>query len=205
MENNISSRSRDIKCFRCQAVGHIASQCLNKRILIVSDNGDIEIEGSSDDEMPTLEDCSDVEVAELVHGVALVTRRALSIQPKEDGDVEQRELIFHTRCHINDKVCSMIINSGTFTNVASTLLVEKLNLPTKKHPNPYRRQWLNDYGDRRVTKKILVSFSIGKYKDEVLDVALMHARHIILRCPWQFERKVTHDGYKNRYTLVKWS
>lgn len=202
MENNISSRSRDIKCFRCQAVGHIASQCLNKRILIVSDNGDIEIEGSSDDEMPTLEDCSDVEVAELVHGVALVTRRALSIQPKEDGDVEQRELIFHTRCHINDKVCSMIINSGTFTNVASTLLVEKLNLPTKKHPNPYRRQWLNDYGDRRVTKKILVSFSIGKYKDEVLDVALMHARHIILRCPWQFERKVTHDGYKNRYTLA---
>ena len=75
----------------------------------------------------------------------------------------------------------MIIDSGSCTNVASTLLVEKLNLPTLKHPNPYRLQWLNDCGDIRVTKQVLVSFSIGKYKDEVLcDVALMHAEHLLL-------------------------
>ncbi|RDX75914.1 hypothetical protein CR513_44157, partial [Mucuna pruriens] len=61
---------------------------------------------------------------------------------RAQGDVEQCEYIFHTRCHINDKVCSMIIDSGSCTNVASTLLVEKLNLPRKKHPNPYRLQWL---------------------------------------------------------------
>src|SRR5215470_9822718 len=128
-ETNSSSRSRDIKCFRCQGVGHIASECPNKRAMILLDNGDIESVSSSDDEMPSLEDCSDVEVAEPVHGNMLVTRRALSIQPKEDGDLDQREHIFHTRCHINDKVCSMIIDSGSCTNVASTLLVEKLNLP----------------------------------------------------------------------------
>ncbi|RDY00739.1 hypothetical protein CR513_16041, partial [Mucuna pruriens] len=158
------------------------------------DNGEVENESSSDDEMPPLEDCSDIEVVEPLDGVVL---------PKEDGDVEQLEHIFHTRCHINDKVCSMIIDNGSCTNVASTLLVEKLNLPTKKHPNPYRLQWLNDCGDIRVTKQVLVSFSIGKYKYEVLyDVAPMHAGHLLLGCLWQFDRKVTHNGYKNWYTLA---
>ncbi|RDX97024.1 hypothetical protein CR513_20255, partial [Mucuna pruriens] len=62
-----------------KGVGHIASQCPNKRAMVMLDNGEIESEGSSDDEMPPLEDCSDVEVAEPVDGVVLVTRRALSI------------------------------------------------------------------------------------------------------------------------------
>ena len=52
-------------------------------------------------------------------------------------------------------------------------------------------------------KHVLVSFSIGKYKDEVLcDVAPMHVGHLLLGRPWQFDRKVAHDGHKNRYTLV---
>ncbi|RDX96801.1 hypothetical protein CR513_20501, partial [Mucuna pruriens] len=123
----------------------------------------------------TLKDCSDVEVTEPIDGVVLVIRCALSIQPKEDGEVEQREHIFHTRCNINDKVYSMIIDNEICTNVASTLLVEKFNLPTEKHPNPYRL---------KVTKQMLVSFFIGKYKDEVLcDVAPMHVGHLLLWYP----------------------
>jgi len=202
-ETKTSSKTRDVKCFRCQGFGHIASQCPNKRVMIVLENGEIESASSSEDEMPPLEDCSDVEVEEPVHGDLLVTRRALSIQPKDDGDEEQREHIFHTRCHVEDKVCTMIIDSGSCTNVASTLLVDKLNLHTMKHPKPYKLQWLNECGEVRVTKQVLVSFSIGKYEDEVLcDVAPMHAGHILLGRPWQFDRKVTHDGYKNHYSFV---
>ncbi|RDX91144.1 hypothetical protein CR513_26905, partial [Mucuna pruriens] len=104
IDTNTSYRSRDIKCFRCQGVGYIASQCPNKRAMIMLDNGEIESESSNDDEMPQLKDCSDVEVGEPVNGDILVTRRALSIQPKEDGDMEQREHNFHTWCHIDDKV-----------------------------------------------------------------------------------------------------
>jgi hypothetical protein len=63
---------------------------------------------------------------------------------------------------------------------------------------------LNDYGEIKVNKQVLISFSIGKYKDEVLcDVVPMHAGHILLGRPWQFDRKVTHDGFKNRYSFVK--
>ncbi|XP_016724219.1 uncharacterized protein [Gossypium hirsutum] len=66
-------------------------------------------------------------------------------------------------------------------SVASSVMVEKLGLKTTKHPNPYKLQWLNDSGEIKVTKQVLVSFAIGKYKDEVLcDVVLMVASHLLL-------------------------
>ncbi|KAJ4713019.1 Transposon Ty3-I Gag-Pol polyprotein [Melia azedarach] len=187
----------------CQGFGHIASQCPNKRVMMVLENGEIESASSSKDEMPPLADCSDIEIEEPVHGDLLITRRTLCIQPKDDVDVEQREHIFHTRCHVKDKVCTIIIDSGSCTNVDSTLLVDKLNLNTIKHPKPYKLQWLNECVEISVTKQVLISFSIGKYEDEVLcDVAPIHAGHILLGRPWEFDRKVTHDGYKNSYSFV---
>jgi hypothetical protein len=57
-------------------------------------------------------------------------------------------------------------------------------------PKPYKLQWVNDSEEVKVNKHVLVSFSIGRYKDEVLcDVVPMHAGHIQLGKPWQFDRK----------------
>ncbi|XP_061353685.1 uncharacterized protein LOC133298423 [Gastrolobium bilobum] len=96
-----SSRNRDIKCFKCLGRGHIASQCLNNKVMILKDNGDVESEGESDNEsMPSLEDASDIELP--VEGELLVARRALNVQVKEDKEL-QRENIFHTRCNVKDK------------------------------------------------------------------------------------------------------
>ena len=118
-------------------------------------------------------------------------------------DEVQWENIFHTRCHIKDKVCSVIIDGGSCTNVASTTMVEKLGLPTLKHPRPYNLQWLNDSGEVKVKKQVLVSFRIGKYEDEVLcDVVPMQAGHLLLGRPWQFDRCVKHDGFTNKYSFV---
>ncbi|KAK4841756.1 hypothetical protein QYF36_009976 [Acer negundo] len=194
------SRNRDIKCFKCLGAGHIASQCPNKRVMVLKDCG-IESEGESDNEyMPSLEDASDNTYP--VGGELLVTKRALSAQAKDDDEV-QRDNIFHTCCHVNDNVCSIIIDGGSCTNVASTILVQKLNLTSFKHPKPYKLKWLNDSGEVRVNKQVLVSFSIGRYKDEVTcDVVPMNAGHILLGRSWQFDRHVTHDGYTNRYSFV---
>ena len=93
---------------------------------------------SEDEEepMPPLDDTSDVDLEFLVEGEVLVTRLVLSAQVKED-DIEQYcENIFHTRCHVNNKICSFIIDGGSCTNVANVLLVKKLKLPTLKHLKP---------------------------------------------------------------------
>ncbi|KAF7834900.1 putative gag-pol polyprotein [Senna tora] len=96
----------------------------------------------------------------------------------------------------------MVIDSGSVTNVASTLLVDKLDLPTMKHPKPYKLQWLNDSAEAKVTKQVLISFSIGNYHTEVLcDVVPMLAGHLLLGRPWQFDSRAHHDCYKNCYSV----
>ena len=88
--------------------------------------------------MPSPEDACDDDVEYPVKGKSLVARHALSAQVKEDDMEQQRENIFHTICHINNKVCSMIIDGGSCTNVATTTLVENLNLLTLKHSRLYK-------------------------------------------------------------------
>jgi hypothetical protein len=198
-----TSRNRDIKCFRCQGRGHIASQCPNKQIMVLKANGEIvtDSEESDTDHMPPLEDVSDEEYV-APDALTLVARRALSLQPIGDEEV-QRENIFHTRCYVKDKVCSVIIDGGSCTNVASLIMVEKLGLPLLKHPRPYKLQWLNDCGEIKVDKQVLVAIRIGKYEDQVLcDVVPMQAGHLLLGRPWQFDRRVKHDGFTNKYSFV---
>ena len=47
-------------------------------------------------------------------------------------------------------------------------VVDKLGLPTISHTKPYKLQWLSEVGEIIVNKQVLIHFSIGKYKDEVL-------------------------------------
>jgi hypothetical protein len=174
--------------------------------MIMRDNGEVMTESKDDsDGMPELVDASDDDgVVYPVTGESLVARCALNTYIKVDDAEQQRENIFHTRCHVNNKVCSMIIDGESCTNAASTILVEKLNLPTLKHSRPYKLQWLNDCGEVRVDRQVLVTFSIGKYLDEVLcDVVPMHASHILLGRPWQYDRRAIHDGFKNMYSFVE--
>ncbi|GKV06986.1 hypothetical protein SLEP1_g18800 [Rubroshorea leprosula] len=57
--DNTQGRNRDIKCFRCLGRGHVASQCPNKHMMILRDDGEIETKGESNDEsMPPLEDAN---------------------------------------------------------------------------------------------------------------------------------------------------
>ncbi|KAF7821379.1 hypothetical protein G2W53_026834 [Senna tora] len=183
--------------------GHIASQCPNKRTMIMMENGEIETEGEGgNDSMPSLEEDSEVEHA--VTRQSLVVLRALHTQIREGSDDLQRENIFYTRWHVKDRVCGLIIDGGSCVNVASKLMVDKLGLRTLKHPQPYRLQWLNESGDLKITKQVLISFSIGKYKDEVLcDVVPMQASHLLLGVVlMQDKRPIAYFSEKlNRATL----
>ncbi|KAL4290500.1 hypothetical protein GQ457_14G015810 [Hibiscus cannabinus] len=195
------SRNRDIQCFKCLGRGHIASQCPNRHTMVIRESGEIETDSEKEEEDDTIEEEVNENVDFPADGEVLVVKRSLNTQVVQSD--QQRENIFHTRCHINGKVCFVIIDGGSCTNVASTLMVQKLGLETTKHPHPYKLQWLNDGGELKVTKQVLIPFSIGSYKDEVLcDVVPMHATHMLLGRPWQFDRKVMHDGYSNRYSFT---
>ena len=80
------------------------------------------------------------------HGPLLVTRRTLSVQPK-NNEKEQRENLYHSRCLVSEKVFSLIIDGGSCTNVASDTLVRKLGLATRPLSRPFRLEWLNEAGE----------------------------------------------------------
>ena len=83
--------------------------------------------------------------------------------------------------------------------MTSTRVVDKLGLSTISHTKPYKLQWLSEGAEIIVNKQVLMNFSIGKYKDEVLcNVGPMEAINVLLGRPWQFDRKVFHDGFTNK-------
>ncbi|WZY99598.1 hypothetical protein YC2023_071927 [Brassica napus] len=194
-----SSRTRDVKCFKCQGRGHYANECTNKKVMILLENG--EYESEEEKSGSDHEESGEESEVEPVKGRLLVTRRLLNLQTKNE-ELEQRENLFYTRCMVQGKVCSLIIDGGSCVNVASLTMVKKLGLKIQKHPRPYRLQWLNEEGEMRVSTQVLVPIAIGRYEDEVLcDVLPMEASHILLGRPWQYDRRVNHDGYTNKHSF----
>jgi hypothetical protein len=104
---------------------------------------------------------------------------------------------------VQERSIRIIIDSGSCNNLASTLLVEKLYLPTHKHSNPYHIQWLNDGGKIRVSRSVRVPFSIGAYSAYVdCDVVPMEACSLLLGGPWQYDTDSLHHGRSNHYSLM---
>uniref|UniRef100_A0A0D3A938 CCHC-type domain-containing protein n=2 Tax=Brassica TaxID=3705 RepID=A0A0D3A938_BRAOL len=190
--------TRDIVCYKCQGKGHYARDFPNKRVKVLKGDGEYE----SQDELEAAAVISDEEVTDYPEtGELLVTRRAL--RTLFDPETIQRENIFHTRCSIDHKVCSLIIDGGSCTNVASKYLVDKLGLVKTAHPRPYRLKWLNDETELKIAEQVVVSFGIGKYHDQVkCDVVPMQAGHILLGRPWQFDKETLHHGRTNIYSFT---
>ena len=61
------------------------------------------------------------------------------------------------------KVYGLIMDGGSCTNVNSKTLIDKLKIPTKKHPTPYSLQWLGPNDEETTLRQALISFSIGPY------------------------------------------
>ncbi|XP_057550663.1 uncharacterized protein LOC130828721 [Amaranthus tricolor] len=133
--------------------------------------------------------------------VSLIIRRSFHTTPSTKKS-DQRENIFQTKCKVQGKVCDLIIDSGSESNCVSKQLISELNLKTKPHPHPYKMKWLDNKASGVVCKQSLISLTLGTYTDEILcDVLDMDACHLLLGRPWQYDRKTTHNGYTNTYTL----
>ena len=201
----VREKTSSIQCWKCKGFGHMSKECVNKRVMVVR-NGEINSEDECEENGAQLEeeyDTPDDEYIEEGNSISLITRRVLNVQIKEEKLEDQRENLFHTRCLIEGNPCSLVIDSGSCTNVVSSFLVRRLQLATLPHLKPYKLQWLTNKGELKVNSQALISFTLGRYTDEVLcDVVPMHAGDILLGRPWQYDREVTYDGLLNKYTFT---
>ena len=204
-----TGRTRDIQCHRCRGFGHVIRDCPNKRTLLIRDDGEYSSASDSEEIEHALLATNHAAQAE-VHVnpgdtdryESLVVQRVLSTQvalPEKN----QRHTLFHTKGVVQERSIRIIIDSGSCNNLASTMLVEKLSLPTRKHPNPYHIQWLNDGGKIKITRSVRVPFSMGAYSDFVdCDVIPMEACSLLLGRPWQYDTDSLHHGRSNHYSFI---
>ena len=115
-------------------------------------------------------------------------RKVLHKPEKEVEEPVQQTSLFRTTCKMKDRFCKVIIDSGRTDNLVSTVMVEKLELKTTTHPNPYKVSWLQKGHQVMVIQQCQVEFKIGGYRDEILcDVIPMDVCHILLGRPWKFD------------------
>ncbi|XP_056857637.1 uncharacterized protein LOC130506963, partial [Raphanus sativus] len=198
--NSRPQRTNALRCYSCGERGHIQTACpkQTKRGLVIQEAEDDE--PKYDDYDATDED--DTELIQGDTGLNLVLRRNCLL-PRASQESWLRTNLFRSTCTINGRVCKLIIDSGSCTNVMSLEATQKLGLTVTPHPSPYPLAWLNNGTEINVTKQVLVSFSIGNYKDTVTcDVIPMDACHLLLGRPWQFDRDAVHRGKANTYSFV---
>ncbi|XP_013589557.1 PREDICTED: uncharacterized protein LOC106297989 [Brassica oleracea var. oleracea] len=194
------ARPNALRCFTCGERGHIQTACPNKakRGLILQETEDAE---PRYDDYDAIDD-GNPDIIQGDTGLNLVLRRNCLI-PKASPESWLRTNLFRSTCTINGRVCKLIIDSGSCTNVMSFEATQKLGLAVIPHPSPYPLAWLNNSTEITVSKQVLVSFSIGNYKDSVTcDVIPMDACHLLLGRPWQFDRDAIHRGKANTYSFV---
>jgi hypothetical protein len=122
-------------------------------------------------------------------------KKVLLTPEKEVENTVQRNSLFQAACKTKDRVCKVIVDSGSTDNLVSIEMVEKLELEMTEHPSPYKFLLLQKGHQVNVTKQCLVEFKIGGYNDKILcDVIPMDVFHLFLGRPWKYDKNVIHDG-----------
>jgi hypothetical protein len=131
--------------------------------------------------------------------------RKILLKPEQAmEDPIQRNNLFTTSCKTKDRVCKVIVDSGSKNNLVSANMVQKMELETVAHLSTYKVLLLQKGHQVTITKQCLVEFKIGGYKDEILCAFIpMDVFHILLGKPWQYDRNVIHERRKNTYTFEK--
>ena len=97
--------------------------------------------------------------------------------PKKGPEISTRHQVFRTNAIINGVIAKVVIDTGSSENLVSKELVRKVQLTTKKHPQPYGIRWIRKVeGAADIVNEVCrVLLSIGKnYQDEIVcDVVVM--------------------------------
>ena len=81
---------------------------------------------------------------------------------------------------IKGNLCRLVIDSGSCTNVVSSLLVKRFQLSVHPHPKPYKLQWLTNKEEIKVNSQALFLLLLEdiKMKSFVDGINITHAEAI---------------------------
>jgi len=96
----------------------------------------------------------------------------------------------------------MIINSDNCTNVASFIMVTRLNLNTIKYEIPYQLQWLNDNIVVKMNRHMLIPLSLDMYKDK--EFAMLFLSLLITYCQEGFGNLIEKPSMMDLRTCIMW-
>jgi hypothetical protein len=136
-----TGRSSDIKCHRCQGLGHIQRDCPSKWAYIATGDGGYVSAFDVEDE-----DTVGANIAETYDGdeevlgttateayKALIVQRALSATASDD-DNRQHHNVFNMFLIVKDCRVHTIIDSGSWNNLVNVEVVKKLRLTHESIP-----------------------------------------------------------------------
>jgi hypothetical protein len=208
-----TGRTSDIKCHRCQGVGHFQRDCPSKKSYIATDDGGYVSASDVEDDFALQTnnagdlDDDDAEVFGSEHTgeyntKTYVVQWVLSAQV-DTLEKLQRHNLFQIFFVVKDCRIRTIIDGGSCNNLVSVDFMAKIGLTTRLHTHPYYIQWLNNSDKAKVTHTTRVHFSIGTYHDYAdCDIVPMQACSLLLGRPWEFDTDAIHYGRSNKYTLV---
>lgn len=202
-------------CFRCKGNGHVQADCPSKIMVSLSEHLALLTQLHAEEEerehllhvRENFASGGEESYTTLIepapdHDV-LVLRSMLHVAPTTEEHKEQRENLFHSRCSIKGRSCSLIIDGGSCTNAASKKMVDTLCLEQRDHPRPYMLSWVSNDGGLKVTKQAFVAFEMAPYKSELwCDVVPMDACSLLLGRPWQWDNDAIHLCKPNVYTVA---
>ncbi|CAJ2646166.1 unnamed protein product [Trifolium pratense] len=164
-------------CYRCGGKGHRSNVCPSRRVTGVVEERD---DDDDDEHLADKDEYAEVEFVEEESDerVSFVLQRTL-LASKDEG---QRKNLFKTHCSIKNKVCNLIVDTGSTENLVSQKLVDYLKLSTEPHQKPYTLGWVSKDSQVRVTLACKVPTPLESITE---------------KRPWQFDNDITYRGRDN--------
>ena len=185
-----------IRCFNCQQVGHVKTNCPKLALVMDSSNP---LHTNENNELEFEDEIYDLDEAmindnEDINQIINVMRK---LCPQTSQEPSLRTAIFFTYIKIGNDYHKVIIDSGSSINAISEKALKQLGLPFEKHPTPYKVSWVTN-SSLPIDKRCLVDIRILSYEDQVwLDVVPMEIGSIILGRPWLYDNDVRIHGRSN--------